>query len=216
MRRKVGGAIRNKKCKWIILLILLSFTAAGCTDKALLNEQQENEIELENIKLELEQRQNELAGIEEEIRDRQSELERLNQLIDNAGENVVQNGREFDEDFFNKINTGDLSQLFDAYYSRIDGAYAEGYGYRLYQLYKEYGADDFLEALKKTDRYKIGGIIYLLAGELFMGCDIKEINEFEEYYLELSKKEDLTGIEKFIVHRILADVNYLKVANDFN
>ena len=123
-------------------------------------------------------------------------------------------------DKINNFNTANsLTELFYLYYDEIDGAAAEGYGYKLLRLYNENGALKFVKELSnysKLSNYnkqRIANITFLLVCELFIEeCGENEINDFETAFKNLLN-DDLSSIEKYIVYKILADVYYLKDNN---
>lgn len=109
-----------------------------------------------------------------------------------------------DVNYYSGIN--DINKLFDAYSSKLDGAYAEGYGSSLVRLYNSGDTRTFVKKLSNYPKDKIDGISSLFAGELFIEGKQNIIKGFEKIKTEKS----LTDNEKYVVDKILSNSKKLE------
>ncbi len=108
------------------------------------------------------------------------------------------------------FETDDLNKLFDAYYEKLDGAYAEGYGSKVLQLYQKTAPEDFIKKLSVREKSRIDGIVRLLANELFIEENKERIDNVEAVYTGLVKDKGLPEKERYVCEKIIADIKSLR------
>lgn len=112
-----------------------------------------------------------------------------------------------------QITDEELSTTFRKYKPTLDGAFAEGYGYELYQAYKKSNSKQFIGALSKLDVNEIEGIIKLLVGEALNSINQKsDIEEMEKVFEDLNNDPKLSKKEKYAIYELKAKILYLKAS----
>lgn len=98
-------------------------------------------------------------------------------------------------DIIDAINSAksidELFDLFEMYKSKIDGAYAEAYGYNLLKMYKGIKPDEFIKKLSKREHAYIPLIAELLIGEAYLEGGEKAVNELETDMEDIQKNMNL-------------------------
>ncbi len=181
--------------KLVIIIILISnvISIVGCENqsnevKVLSNKLQEKDKQIEILNSRIIKLEEELNLSKEQIKSNENDYKKRTEKLDKL---------------FNKLGEiNSLEKIIDEYLYELDGAYAEGYGYRLYQLYSKEGIDEFISILSKKDISIVEDVVSLLFGELSIQEDVKEIDDIIDY-LEEMKLEDLDDKQKYIIYSIL-------------
>lgn len=109
-----------------------------------------------------------------------------------------------------EITDEELSTLFNKYKPTLDGAYAEGYAYELYQAYKKSNPKQFIGVLSKLDANNMKGIIELFVGQTLNNDGKSEAKKLEKVFEDLKKDTSLSRKEKYAVYEVLAKILYFK------
>ena len=181
-----------KKLLIIMILISIAVSVVGCG-------KQSNEVEVLSNKVQEKDKQIEILN--DRIIELEEELNLSKEQIE-LSENDYKGQTEKLDKLFDKLEgINSLEEIIDEYLYELDGAYAEGYGYHLYELYSKEGMDKFVNILSEKDTSVVEGVICSLFGELSIQENVKEIDEIIDY-LEKVKLEDLDNKEKYIIYSI--------------
>ena len=105
----------------------------------------------------------------------------------------------------NEDGQAELTEIFDNYNDRYDGAYAEGYSYELGRLYNASDKKLFIKELSKYPLSVVDGVAYLLTTELYFG-DRTEVTTVLE---KLTIDKSLTSNESSTASKILTQFKML-------
>lgn len=193
-----------KKLLIIMILISIFVTMIGC-------EKQSSKMEV--LSNELKEKDNQIEILNARIIELEEELKLSKEPIE-PSENYYKERTEKLEELSNKLpEINSLEGIIDEYLYELDGAYAEGYGYRLYELYSEEGMDKFISILSRKDISIVEGVISSLFRELSIQRNVKEIDEII-HNLEKVKLEDLDDKERYIIYSIFTEAygakNYMR------
>lgn len=106
------------------------------------------------------------------------------------------------------FNNADLKKLLTLYNTKLDGAFAEGFGFNIMKQFKKTELKVFIKKLSIYDHDVVEGVLSLLVGEFYIEDKQKEIETIEVALETLKKSKGESKAETYVVYEFLAQIKY--------
>lgn len=106
------------------------------------------------------------------------------------------------------FNNADLKELLSLYNTKIDGAYAEGFGFNILKQFKKTELEEFIKNLSIYDKEVVEGVLTLLVGEFYIEGEQKKIANVEVSLEKLKKSKLESKPETYVIYEFLAQIKY--------
>lgn len=194
------------KHKLILIMLSALFLLTSCNKNSTESIKLNSQINAKTQEIQqLQSKINQLEKDKKLLTDKENERNKFQADITKKGEELMKNLK----------NMNSLSQVVDAYYFQLDGAFSEGYSDTLYEFYKKEGIEKLIELLEKKDTSTIEGISHMLISEYTFDKDVQSVNVTIEK-LNSINTANLTDKKKYIVLQLLSQCYLLKANINLN